>query len=249
MWVNHHVLNVGYVGDRLGGRPYYDALTMLTWVASRTTTVQLGTSVLVVPYLHPLTLAKTLATLDQLSGGRVVAGLGVGSLQAEHDAIGLCPFEKRGRYTDDAIAVLKAMWADPPGSYVGEFFRFDALIASPKPARPIPILVGGNRPPAIRRAAGVDGWHPLGVSPSGLAERLAVIEAMRGTLDGFAVSIRWDLGADPTLSKDIATRVAEYRDAGVTEIVWSVGSADLALQRDTLARLAGDVVGPLRSRS
>ena len=96
---------------------------------------------------------------------------------------------------------MRALWADPPGTFAGEFLRLDAQVASPRPARPIPVLIGGNRPPALRRAAAADGWHPLGVSPSGLSERLAVIKAMRGTLDGFAVSIRWDLGASPRPSE------------------------------------------------
>ena len=70
VWVNHHVINVGYIAERLGDRPYYDALTVLSWVGARTERIRLGTSVLVMPYLHPMVLAKELATLDQLSGGR-----------------------------------------------------------------------------------------------------------------------------------------------------------------------------------
>lgn len=80
VWVNHHIINVGYIADRLDDRPYHDALTILTWAAAKTERVKLGTSVLVMPYLHPMVLAKALATLDQLSNGRVIAGLGVGSL-------------------------------------------------------------------------------------------------------------------------------------------------------------------------
>ena len=84
VWVNHHVLHVGYVRERLGTRPYQDALVTMTWLASKTSRVSLGTSVLVMPYLHPMVLAKQLATLDQLSGGRLIVGLGAGSLPEEH---------------------------------------------------------------------------------------------------------------------------------------------------------------------
>ncbi len=77
VWVNHHVLNVGYVAERLGQQPYHDALVTLTWLAAQTEHVTLGTSVLVMPYLHPMVLAKELATLDHLSGGRLQVGLGV----------------------------------------------------------------------------------------------------------------------------------------------------------------------------
>lgn len=88
VWVNHHVLNAGYIHERLGERPYYDALTILSWVGARTERVKLGTSVLVMPYLHPMGVAKALATLDQLSNGRVIAGLGVGSLPDENEQLG-----------------------------------------------------------------------------------------------------------------------------------------------------------------
>src|SRR5262245_5166881 len=97
VWVNHHLLNVGYVGDRLGDRPYHDALTVLTWAAATTSRVELGTSVLVIAYLNPFVLAKALATLDQLSGGRVRCGVGVGSLPEENDVIGVVAYDDRGR--------------------------------------------------------------------------------------------------------------------------------------------------------
>ena len=88
VWVNHHILNVGYIYDRLENRPYYDALTFLTWVAAMTKRVRLGTTVLVLPYLNPLVLAKTVATLDAMSGGRVTLGVGVGMLREENEALG-----------------------------------------------------------------------------------------------------------------------------------------------------------------
>ena len=115
VWVNHHVLNVGYVRDRLDGAPYQDALTMLTWVASMTNNVRLGTSVLVLPYLHPMPLAKQLATMDQLSGGRLVLGIGVGSLEEENIALG-SDYKSRGRYADESIDVMKVLWEDEEAS-------------------------------------------------------------------------------------------------------------------------------------
>ena len=172
VWTNHHVLNVGYVRDRLEGRPYQDALTMLTWAAARTEQVRLGTSVLVLPYLSPFSLAKALATLDHLSGGRVVCGLGVGSLEPESDALGL-DYARRGAWANEAIEVMAQLWyADDP-AYDGEFFSFADVKAAPKPVQtPLPLYIGGNRGPALRRvAAYAQGWHPLAPSPAGLAER------------------------------------------------------------------------------
>src|SRR5215213_11664425 len=98
LWVSHHVLHAGWVADRLGGgEPYWDALTTLAVLATATTTARLGTSVLVIPYLHPVPTAKAIATIDHLSGGRLDLGVGVGGLREEHDAVGQVPWEGRGR--------------------------------------------------------------------------------------------------------------------------------------------------------
>ena len=147
IWVNHHLLNVGYVGDRLGDRPYYDALTLLTWAAASTSRVELATSVLVIPYLNPLVLAKAMATLDQLSQGRVRCGIGVGSLPEENEAVGVVPYADRGRYADEFLAVLQALWRDDEPEFQGQFFSFGPVRAAPKPwpRRRLPIVVGGNR--------------------------------------------------------------------------------------------------------
>ena len=118
VWVNHHLLNVGYVLDRLDDRPYYDALTTLTFVASLTKNVRLGTSVLVLPYLNPLVLAKSVATLDVLSGGRLTMGVGVGALRVESDALG-ADYHRRGAYTDESLAVMKALWTQPSRAIKG----------------------------------------------------------------------------------------------------------------------------------
>ena len=88
IWVNHHVFNAGYIHERLGHKPYYDALTTLTYAAALTRNVRLGTTVLVLPYLNPMVLAKALATLDVLSGGRLTVGVGVGALEHESNALG-----------------------------------------------------------------------------------------------------------------------------------------------------------------
>ena len=109
VWVNHHVLHAGYVVERLDDRPYYDALTTLTYVAALTKRVRLGTSVLVLPYLNPVVLAKSLATLDVLSGGRLTVGVGVGALPQESDALS-ADYAHRGAYTDESISVMKALW-------------------------------------------------------------------------------------------------------------------------------------------
>ncbi len=244
VWVNHHVLNIGYVHDRLGAKPYHDALTVLTWVAAQTERVRLGTSVLVLPYLHPMTLAKQLATLDQLSGGRVTAGVGVGSLQAEHDLVNLVPYAERGAYTNEFIAVLRTLWEDAEPQHTGTYFNLAGALASPKPRQaPLPIVIGGNKRVALRRVARFgQGWHPLGVSPEGLAARLAILDqelaAAGRSRDDLEISLRWDIKADA----DPRPALEAYQEAGVDEVVWSLGTPDLDLFRRTFERLASDVV-------
>lgn len=244
VWVNHHVLNIGYVHERLGAKPYHDALTVLTWVAAQTERVRLGTSVLVLPYLHPMTLGKQLATLDQLSGGRVVAGVGVGSLQAEHELLDLVPFAERGAYADEFLAVLRTLWEDAEPRFSGTYFNLEGALAAPKPLQaPLPIVVGGNQRRALRRVARfADGWHPLGLKPSVIGERLAVLEeelaAVGRTRADIEVSVRWDIRPDV----DLRARVDEYAQAGVDEIVWSLGTPDLDLFRRTFERLAFDML-------
>ena len=248
VWVNHHVLNIGYVHDRLGDGPYYDALTVLTWVAAQTEHIRLGTSVLVMPYLHPMSLAKSLATLDRLSHGRVIAGLGVGSLQAEHELLNLVPFDQRGAYGDEFITVLRTLFDDAEPHHTGKYFRLEGALFAPKPVQsPLPIFIGGNRRPALRRVARfAQGWHPLGVSPEALVARLSVLDeelgaAGRGRSD-VEISLRWDIKPD----QDVRTALGRYQEAGVDEVVWSLGSPDLELFRRTFERLAADVLPQFR---
>ena len=267
VWVNHHVLNVGYVADRLGHRPYYDALTILTWAAARTTRVKLGTSVLVVPYLHPMTLAKALATLDHLSRGRLIVGVGAGSLPEENAALGV-PYDTRGAYTDESLAVLKELWTAPEPAFHGTFFDFSDVLAAPKPRQSPhpPIVIGGNRRPALRRVARYgDGWHPMSLPPESVAARLIVLGeelALVGrSLSEISVSIRLDVvvledgaalrpGGSPLTGSvaHIRQQVERYRDVGVQEIILSISSSDLARQHSMLDRLAAEVLPAAQCR-
>jgi len=241
VWVNHHVLHLGYVKERLGTKPYQDALITLTWLASQTSHIALGTSVLVMPYLHPMVLAKQLATLDQLSGGRLIVGLGAGSLPEENAAMGV-PYAERGAYCNEFIEVLRLLWTDNEASFSGEFFSFEKLCSSPKPMQdPHPmIVVGGNRPPALRRAARFgDGWHPMNVSPDGVVRRMQTIkdEADNADRDHVpqAVQVRLDM------NRVTAKSVANYEKAGVTDLVMHVSTTDIEKQEQALIQFAKDM--------
>jgi len=241
VWVNHHVLHVGYVKDRLGTRPYQDALTVLTWIASRTETMKLGTSVLVMPYLHPMVLAKQIATLDQLSNGRLTVGLGAGSLPDENALLGV-PYETRGYYCNEFIQVLKALWTDDEASFSGDYFNFDKLCSSPKPKQQPhpPIVVGGNRPPALRRVARYgDGWHPMNVSPDGVVRRMEKLqeEAADTGRNPLPELVQVRLGMERVNPES----VAEYESAGVTDLIMHVLSSDTETQQQEMERFANEM--------
>ncbi|MYI82534.1 MAG: TIGR03619 family F420-dependent LLM class oxidoreductase, partial [Chloroflexi bacterium] len=204
VWVSHHILNAGYVGERLGLKPYWDALTLLSWVAARTERVRLGTSVLVLPYLHPMALAKQLATIDVMCGGRLDVGVGVGSMPEENEALGI-DYHTRGAVADECIDVMKALWADGAASYAGTHYAFQDAVASPKPLQQPnpPLLIGGNGVPALRRVARCgDGWHPYLLGPEQMEQRLPRLEeelAKAGrSRDQISVSLRVDIDTVPT---------------------------------------------------
>ncbi len=241
VWVNHHILNIGYIADRLDDRPYYDALTVLTFVAARTSSVKLGTSVLVLPYLHPMALAKSLATIDQLSGGRLIAGLGVGGLAEENEALGVI-FDGRGPWSDEFIEVMQALWSAGPASYRGEHFAMDALVASPKPVDELEVWIGGGGGAARRRAARFGkGWHPL-ANLRGFASTVPpMLEALHE-----AGRTRADLVIAPRVDVSELTDQAAVHDwieAGADQLIVNVGSADPGELRSGLAHVAELVAG------
>jgi probable F420-dependent oxidoreductase len=140
--------------------PFLEPLTTLALVAGVTERVRLGTSVLVLPHRNPALAAKMAATLDHLSGGRVVLGVGVGWMREEIELLG-GDYDRRGAWSDEAIAVMRACWRDARTAHHGEFFSFDEIGVFPKPTRgDIPILIGGHTPRALRRVVELgDGWH------------------------------------------------------------------------------------------
>lgn len=155
-----------------------DPLIWLAYVAAAAPTLRLGTCILILPQRNPLVLAKELATLDHLSGGRVELGIGVGWMKEEFDALGV-PWERRGTRNDEYVAAMRAVWSGSHVEFHGDFVDFQPLTSTPRPAQGpnIPILVGGDTPSAIRRAARLaDGYFP----GESMADRLAeLITAVR----------------------------------------------------------------------
>lgn len=259
VWVSEHLWHSSYVANRLGDLPYHDPLTVLTAVASATSRIRLGTSVLVLPWHHPVRLAKTMASLDDLAEGRVSLGVGVAVTEDEFANLGV-DFHTRGRQTDEALAAIRALWAEEFPAFDGEFYRFSGMRFEPKPMQPggLPILIGGGSPAALRRVVRFgDGWHALGQSPAMLREGIAALGTLcasrNRTTDELHISTRvvMEVLDEPfpraaenrkTLrgTKDeIRDTMLAFAEAGVDELVIDANTRDLAETRKVmLAALA-----------
>jgi probable F420-dependent oxidoreductase len=146
-----------------------EQLIELAFVAARTSKLRLVTSVMVIPHRPAVLAAKQLATIDVLSGGRVTLGIGAGWMKEEFEALGTPPFEQRGKVTDEYIAAFRELWTRDKPSFSGEFVAFDKISFAPKPAQQggIPIWVGGESGPALRRTAKIgDAWYPIPNNPA-----------------------------------------------------------------------------------
>lgn len=196
------------------GSTYWDPLATFGYVAARTSTIRLATNVLVLGYHHPLEIAKRYGTLDVVSGGRLVLGVGVGSLQEEFDLLG-APFADRGPRGDDALRALRASLSRPEPSYEGTHHSFGGFVIDPCAVQEhVPIWVGGRTLRSLRRAASLaDGWCPFAVSNAQAREWLDRVEPP----DGFEVvlgpSRPFDPIGEPQATTDALGRLA---DAGAT---------------------------------
>lgn len=195
VWASDHVI---MPEERLGmftGR-FYDPFMLLGYIAAVTSTITIGTSVVILPYRNPLVVAKMVATLDVLSRGRVIFGVGPGWMREEFEALGVS-FQARGRMTDEYIDVIRALWEKDAPGFAGEFCSFSNIKFYPKPyqePRP-PIWIAGSSAYALGRAARLgDGWHPTWVSPDdvrrGIGEINRIANESGRDLDEFTYSVR-----------------------------------------------------------
>jgi probable F420-dependent oxidoreductase len=216
VWTSEHIIVPA--GAMYPPSPiFYDPVLSLTWAAAYTSRVGLGTSVLVLPMRHPLPLAKELATLQNLSGGRLILGAGVGWMEPEFDALGV-PFKERGRRTDEGIAMMRAVWSDDPVSFEAKWIPavIDHMRMLPKPERSIPIWVGGTSEPALKRALRLDGWHGSRAMPDQAAPIVKRLREERPDPE-FAISLRtnWD-GKDEGA---LRARLEGYQAVGVGHVL------------------------------
>jgi len=136
-----------------------DPIVALTFLAAHTSRVLLGTGILILPQRNPVTVAKELATLNVLSSGRLILGIGVGYVEAEFRALGI-PYEERGERTDEYLTAIRALWYEEKPAYSGKYISFSGIQSHPQPQRVVPIVVGGHSPAAYRRAVtSANGWY------------------------------------------------------------------------------------------
>jgi len=236
---------------------FYEPVVTLSVLAGRTATVGLGISAYVMPYRHPVVTAKQIATLDALSGGRVLLAVGVGWLREEFDALGV-PFARRGRRTEEYLAICRALWSGEEAEYDGELIRLPSVRTGPRPTqRPHPpIWIAGNSPAAIRRAARIgDGWHAIDLSPEEVSTARSTLRAEAAASDrdpdAIALTLRTTVTpggrSDRPFSGDAdairRTRDA-YEAAGVTYLVANARGARST--EDVAARMHA-IVAALRT--
>jgi probable F420-dependent oxidoreductase len=258
VWVSDHVAlprqpDSLYPGAADGRWPYpadtdwYDPLLSLAWIARAAPSLRLGTSVLILPLRHPVHVAKQVATLDLLTGGRVTLGVGVGWLREEYDFAG-APFERRGARADEMTALMRALWAGGPVDFDGPTWRVRGAQAHPLPVqRPVPILWGGQSDASLRRVARLgDGWHPSRIAPVRLRERLNYLRARCDETGRDFSSLRIVVRASDPLD---AALLAAYGALGVAEVIVEppVEASDLSDCRAELERVAAVAGVPPRA--
>jgi len=255
VWVPDHAVVPPAVQARYGP-VYYDVIAVLGYLAGITHRVRLGTTVLVVPYRHPIVLAKELASLDQLSDGRLILGAGVGGTEAEFQALGVS-FAERGRRTDEALRVMQTLWTQDAPRYSGPYCTFANIVFQPKPVQqPLPIWIGGQSGAALRRTARFGtGWHPIDQSPAQLQTALATLatlsqQAGRPTpalCPRFTVRVR-DTASDADRqfmegnAAQITADLLQLRALRASHVVLSTQTNDMARFRWEIETLAAHVL-------
>lgn len=251
--VDHVVIPKGYRSkypyDPSGRIPsgedtlFPDPLIWLAYVARATTTLRLGTAILIVPERNPVVLAKELATLDHLSGGRLILGAGVGWLKEEYEALGI-PFEGRGKRVEEAIEAMRALWSEDCASYQGTTTAFqDCYLRPQPPGGTIPIHVGGHSQTAARRAGRMgDGYFPFGVARDDVP---AILEVVRRSAE--------EAGRDPSSIEVTMDSYVRGGEAAVADVkaLQSIGATRVLLPaglfgadpEEALARYGDDVIG------
>jgi probable F420-dependent oxidoreductase len=245
-----------------------DQLALMAFVAGQTRRLRLVTSVMILPYRNPVMTAKTLATIDVLSGGRVTVGVGVGWLREEFEALQAPDFDRRGAVSNEYLQIFKTLWTEDPASFQGTFYQFKALRCLPQPLQKPhpPLWIGGHSRAALRRAAQYgDGWHPVGANPAiplrpaelqaSLDDLRRLTEAAGRDFETLTISFKaplYDVSPPAAIDRQVglerrpfsgsAAEVAEdihiYGRLGVSELIFDFRSESLHESLDRMEHFA-----------
>ncbi|MGO9452293.1 MAG: LLM class F420-dependent oxidoreductase [Candidatus Binataceae bacterium] len=234
-----------------GDAPLPDPLIHLAFAASITTRIKLGTAVMILPQRSPLYVAKEVASLDRLSGGRMLLGIGSGWLAEEFEALQL-DWKKRGLMTDEAIQSLRALWRENPSSFHGKYFNFGPVRSLPKPVQAggVPILVGGHSPAAVRRAARFgDGFFPAVGELKGLSWQVdaAALAKLRELLQSLRVEcekigrnfVEMEISCIGPTNLDT---LKALQDEGVSRVVIGPPSFEPEALKRGLEKISGEII-------
>ncbi len=241
LWIQDHIAIPPDDAEGSGGR-YLDPLTALAWLAGQTTRIGLGTGVLILPYRPALPTAKAIATVQELSGGRLRLGVGVGWMQPEFDALGVAR-STRGRSTDDTLSFLRNCFDDDVVEANGQKFLF-----LPRPERP-PIYIGGAGEHALRRAVRfADGWMPMFAQPEKLAKATTQLRELADEAGREPLEVVTFTAFDTSAPEAVTERIAELANAGATQLVAGVRYEDADGFRKHAEFLAEHVLPVVRAR-
>jgi len=224
--------------------PLLDPAVALAFVAAHTTKIRLGTGIIILPQRNPLVLAKELASVDVVSNGRLIFGLGIGYLKAEFDALGI-PFDSKGARSMEYLQAMQAIWTQEQPAYQGKFVSFGKIQAKPQPVQKPhpPVVIGGHTPEAFRRAVQyANGWYGFALDPTKTAECLAGLkkaaqEVTRSTALG---ELEISITPGPTLDLDTAKR---YADLGVHRLIPFPRAKTEQIVQDFIKQSADTLVG------
>jgi len=256
LWLSDHVViphdSAGYPGGRCPHppeRPYLEPVVALTAAAVSTTRARLGASVFILGHRHPVVMAKMLSSIDALSNGRLIVGVGVGWWRQELEILGV-PFERRGKHADEILRAYKALWTSEHPTFEGEFFKFRDIGFAPRPVQKPhpPIWIGGASPAAYRRVVALgDGWHasPRSVKQfqDGLAGLRAAADAARRPWESIALSLRFGL-SDELLQKGhqaVIDELAVYKRLGASHVLLEFRRPDMSRMLELLELVAGTI--------
>ncbi len=252
LWVSDHVVFPRTeTGEHPGGtvpipknKAYLEDVTALAAVASNSERERLGAWVFILGHRHPVVMAKMLATIDVLSGGRLICGVGVGWWEEELNLLGV-PYKQRGKQADEMIQIFKTLWTDDHPHFEGAFYTIPDVGCEPKPIQKPhpPIVVGGDSPGAFKRTVEhADGWHATAKTPeeaqASLDKLRAAAEVAGRPFDSIDLSIRFNVKAAPgsvrQRRQEIVDRLAAYKALGFAEVL-------LDFRRDTLDEMLDDL--------